>query len=93
MLRSGGAKTDERASRARRPAAMHAKHYDQDLVQTFGVDIGMTDANEQVRDSLAGQGVSPARATPLSMIESLPGTTGLTVNSATDEVVFVLANW
>jgi hypothetical protein len=32
MLRGGGAKTNERSSRARRPAAMHAKHNDQDLV-------------------------------------------------------------
>jgi hypothetical protein len=26
---------------------MHAKHNDQDLAQTFGVDTGMTDADEQ----------------------------------------------
>lgn len=92
MLRSGGAKTDERASRARRPAAMHAKHYDQDLVQTFGVDSWLTDADEQARDSL-GQGALPKKEALLSTIESSRGATSLTVKSATDEVVFVLADW
>lgn len=54
MLRGGRAKTNERPSRARRPAAMHAEHNDQDSIETFGVGDWMTDANEQARDSPGG---------------------------------------
>ena len=62
MLRGAAAEANERSGCARRPAAMHAQHHDEGLVETFGVDVWMTDAQEQTRNS-GGEGkrLSPAK--------------------------------
>jgi hypothetical protein len=41
---------------------MHAQHNDDGLVETFGVDVWMTDAQEQTRNSVGeGKRLSPAK--------------------------------
>ena len=42
------------------------------LFETFGVDTGMTDADEQAHDSLEREALSPAREPPLSIDQIIP---------------------
>jgi hypothetical protein len=52
MQWGAGAEANKRSGCARRPAAMHAQHHNDGLVERFDVEVWVTDAQEQARNSV-----------------------------------------
>jgi hypothetical protein len=86
MLRGAAAKANERSGCARRPAAMHAQHHNDGLVETFGGDVWMTDTQDQTRSSIGED--KPGKGAPLSIVESIRTNDGTTHSAVAEVIVF-----
>jgi hypothetical protein len=65
---------------------MHAQHHNDGLVETFGGDVWMTDAQDQTRSSIGED--KPGKGAPLSIVESIRTNDGATHSAMAEAIVF-----